>query len=117
MHVFFSFLLPSCIHISTYNREFLVSIRYDEPGWQWSGGFLPDHLGDTQVKLRNYVSNSLNMIRVEVQNADVSIEDEKIVGSLHGSSGTNLILLSDDDTGYMPYRVDNFSKEVSIVVY
>lgn len=78
---------------------------------------MPDHLGDTQVKLRNYVSNALNMIRVEVQNADVSIGDEKIVGSLHGSSGTNLILLSDDDTGYMPYRIDNFSKEVSIVVH
>lgn len=28
--------------------------------------------------------------------------------------GTNLILLSDDDTGFMPYRIDNFSKEVGI---
>ncbi|KAG2700491.1 hypothetical protein I3760_06G000100 [Carya illinoinensis] len=99
------------LHWTDATRELLVSIRYNEPGWQWSGSFLPDHLGDTQVKLRNYVSNALNMIRVEVQNADVSIGDEKIVGSLHGSSGTNLILLSDDDTGYMPYRIDNFSKE------
>lgn len=54
------------------------------------------------------------MIRVEVQNADVSIKGERIVGSSHGNSGTNLILLSDDDTGFMPYRIDNFSKEVSI---
>lgn len=77
---------------------------------------MPDHLGDTQVKLRNYVSNALNMVRVEVQNADVSIQDEKVVGSLHGNSGTNLILLSDDDTGYMPYRIDNFSKEVGALV-
>ena len=53
------------------------------------------------------------MIRVEVQNADISIRDEKIIGSPHGNSGTNLILLSDDDTGFMPYRIDNFSKEVS----
>lgn len=52
------------------------------------------------------------MIRVEVQNADVSIRDEKIVASIHGNSGTNLILLSDDDSGYMPYRIENFSKEV-----
>jgi len=52
------------------------------------------------------------MIRVEVQNADISMGDEKIVGNIKGNSGTNLILLSDDDTGYMPYRIDNFSKEV-----
>ncbi|KAL6965672.1 hypothetical protein U1Q18_036726 [Sarracenia purpurea var. burkii] len=92
-------------------RELLVSIRFNEPGWQWSGCFLPDHLGDTQVKMRNYVSGAVNMIRVEVQNADISIQEEKIFGSLHGSSGTNLILLSDDDTGFMSYRIDNFSKE------
>lgn len=97
-------------------RELLVSIRYNEPGWQWSGSFLPEHLGDTQVKMRDYVSGSLKIVRVEVQNADVSVGDETIVGSLHGNSGTNLILLSDDDTGYMPYRVDNFSREVSILV-
>jgi hypothetical protein len=53
------------------------------------------------------------MIRVEVQNADVSMGDERIVGNFHGNSGTNLILISDDETGYMPYRVDNFSNEVS----
>lgn len=116
--IFFSlvFFCPIVAYISICSRELLVSIRYNEPGWQWSGGFLPDHLGDTQVKLRNYVSNALNMVRVEVQNADVSIQDEKIVGSLHGNSGTNLILLSDDDTGYMPYRIDNFSKEVGVII-
>lgn len=64
--------------------------------------------------MRNYVSGAVNMIRVEVQNADISIQEEKIVGSVHGNSGTNLILLSDDDTGFMPYRIDNFSKEVGI---
>ncbi|XP_074366463.1 intermembrane lipid transfer protein VPS13 isoform X3 [Apium graveolens] len=92
-------------------RDLLVSVRFDEPSWQWSGCFLPEHLGDTQLKMRNYVSGELNMIRVEVQNADVLIGDEKISGSSNGNSGTNLILISDDDTGYMPYRVDNFSKE------
>ncbi|XP_028104114.1 uncharacterized protein LOC114303167 [Camellia sinensis] len=30
------------------HRELLVSIRFNEPGWQWLGCFLPDHLGDTQ---------------------------------------------------------------------
>ncbi|ESR43047.1 hypothetical protein CICLE_v100108862mg, partial [Citrus x clementina] len=101
----------SHLHWTDTTRELVVSIRFNEPGWQWSGSFLPDHLGDTQLKMRNYVSGRLSMIRVEMQNADVSIRDEKIVGSLNGNSGTNLILLSDDDTGYMPYRIDNFSKE------
>ncbi|BFG24048.1 hypothetical protein CerSpe_103220 [Prunus speciosa] len=101
----------SHLHWMDSAMELLVSIRYDEPGWQWSGGFLPDHLGDTQVKMRNYLSGSLNMIRVEVQNADVSMGDEKIVGNFHGNSGTNLILISNDETGYMPYRIDNFSNE------
>ncbi|XVE86346.1 hypothetical protein DITRI_Ditri18aG0027900 [Diplodiscus trichospermus] len=101
----------SQLHWTDTTRELLISLRFDEPGWQWSGSFLPDHLGDTQVKIRNYASGAMNMIRVEVQNADVSIKDEKIVGSVQGNSGTNLILLSEDDTGYMPYRIDNFSKE------
>ncbi|XP_044509521.1 uncharacterized protein LOC123228248 isoform X4 [Mangifera indica] len=101
----------SHLHWTDTTRELLVSIRFNEPGWQWSGSFLPDHLGDTQLKLWNYVSGVLNMIRVEIQNPDLSIRDEKIIGSPDGNSGTNLILLSDDDTGYMPYRIDNFSKE------
>ncbi|KFK27746.1 hypothetical protein AALP_AA8G423700 [Arabis alpina] len=92
-------------------RELLVSIRLNEPGWQWSGSFLPDHLGDTQLKIWNYVNKAFNMVRVEIQNANMSSGDEKIVGSVHGNVGTNLILLSDDDMGYMPYRIDNFSNE------
>ena len=66
--------------------------------------------------MQNYVSGSSSMIQVEVQNADISVRDEKVVGSLRGNSGTILILLSDDDTEYMPYRIDNFSKEVSLLV-
>jgi hypothetical protein len=97
-------------------RELLVSIRLNEPGWQWSGSFLPDHLGDTQLKIWNYVNKAFNMVRVEVQNANMSSGDEKIVGSVHGHVGTNFILLSDDDMGYMPYRIDNFSNEVSNVM-
>jgi hypothetical protein len=64
--------------------------------------------------MRNYVLGTSCMIRVEVQNADISMGDEKIVGNIKGNSGTNLILLSDDDTGYMPYRINNFSKEVCL---
>lgn len=111
--VFFQFYSFQYL-ILAWCRELLVSICYNESGWQWSGSFLPDHLGDTQLKMRNFVLGTSNMIRVEVQNADISVGDEKIVGSIKGNSGTNLILLSDDDTGYMPYRIDNFSKEVCL---
>ncbi|CAN6484627.1 unnamed protein product [Victoria cruziana] len=99
----------SHLHLSDATRDLLVLIRFDEPGWQWSGGFLPDQLGDTLVKMHNYITGAFTMVRVEVQNADVSFKDEEIVGSSAGGSGTYLILLSDDNTGFMPYRIDNFS--------
>ncbi|KAL9665135.1 hypothetical protein QQ045_020546 [Rhodiola kirilowii] len=92
-------------------RDLLVSIRFGGPGWQWSGSFLPERLGDTQVKMWNYVSGTQSIARVEVQNADVSPGDGKIFESPHGNSGTNLILISDDDTGFMPYRIDNFTNQ------
>ncbi|KAK7300278.1 hypothetical protein RJT34_11120 [Clitoria ternatea] len=87
------------LHWTDTTRELLVSICYNEPGWQWSGSFLPDQLGDTQLKMRNFIYGTSNLIRVEVQNADISMRDEKVVGNIKGNSGTNLILLSDDDTG------------------
>ncbi|KAJ0968632.1 hypothetical protein J5N97_025549 [Dioscorea zingiberensis] len=100
----------SHLHWSDTARELLVSIRFNEPGWQWSGSFLPDCLGDTQVKMLNYVSGALNMVRAEVRNAGLAINDN-IRRSSNGTSMTQLILLSDDETGFMPYRIDNFSME------
>ena len=87
-------------------RELLVSVRFDGPGWQWSGSFFPDHLGDAQLKMRNSASGVSYMVRVEVQNADLDVHSKKF-------SGTVLILLSDDKTGFVPYRIDNFSMEVT----
>jgi hypothetical protein len=91
----------------------LVSIRFDGPGWQWSGSFFPDHLGDAQVKMRNSASGVSNMVLVEVQNADIDIHNNKIAGRNNSTTGTILILLSDDKTGFVPYRIDNFSLEVN----
>lgn len=59
------------------------------------------------------MTSSVTMMHVEVRSADVSDRGEKIVGSTAGNSGTNLILLSEDHTGFMPYRIDNHSREVS----
>ncbi|GMP87753.1 hypothetical protein CsSME_00039998 [Camellia sinensis var. sinensis] len=49
-----------CLDSANSHRELLVSIRFNEPGWQWSGCFLPDHLSDTQVKMQNHVSGAVN---------------------------------------------------------
>ncbi|XP_051121162.1 uncharacterized protein LOC127244726 [Andrographis paniculata] len=92
-------------------RELLLSVRFDGPGWEWSGCFLPKQLGDTQIKVRNYITTGVIMMHVEVRSADVSDGGEKIVGSTIGNSGTNLIILSEDHTGFMPYRIDNHSRE------
>ncbi|KAG0501183.1 hypothetical protein HPP92_001255 [Vanilla planifolia] len=99
------------LHLSDFSRELLVSLRFNDRGWQWSGCFLPDCLGDVQLKMRNYISGELIMIRVEVQNADLALRDEKLIPRSDGSYSTQLILLSEDKTGFMPYRIDNFSME------
>lgn len=101
----------SFLHWADTARELLVSIRFDGPGWQWSGSFFPDRLGDAQVKMRNSASGVSNMVRVEVQNADIDIHNNKIAGRNNSTTGTILILLSDDKTGFVPYRIDNFSLE------
>ncbi|OEL27452.1 putative vacuolar protein sorting-associated protein 13A [Dichanthelium oligosanthes] len=92
-------------------KELLVSIRFDGPGWQWSGSFFPDHLGDAQLKMRNSASGVSYMVRVEVQNADLDVRSKKVSGRNNINTGTVLILLSDDKTGFVPYRIDNFSME------
>ncbi|KAG8383675.1 hypothetical protein BUALT_Bualt04G0038500 [Buddleja alternifolia] len=94
-------------------RELLLCVRFDEPGWEWSGCFLPEQLGESQVKVRNYMSGGVSMMHVEVRSADVSVGEEKIVGSTTANSGTNLILLPHGDTAFMPYRIDNHSREVT----
>jgi len=63
--------------------------------------------------MRNYVSGTLHMIRVEVQNADLALSNEKMIQNANANSSTQLILLSDDKSGFMPYRIDNFSMEVT----
>jgi hypothetical protein len=105
-------IFTECAKVSSC-RELLVSIRFDGPGWQWSGSFFPDRLGDVQLKMRNSASGVSNMIRVEVQNADIDVHSNKFAGRNNSNTGTILILLSDDKTGFVPYRVDNFSMEVT----
>eukprot|EP00249_Psilotum_nudum_P016244 c25743_g1_i1 orf=309-3461(-) len=101
----------SCLHWSNTSRALLLSIRFDEHGWEWSGGFYPDHLGDTQLKVRNYVTGGIQMVRIEVQNGSFLENGKNEIGSPDNSMGMYLIFVSDDDTGFMPYRIDNCSNE------
>ncbi|CAM6098991.1 unnamed protein product [Calypogeia fissa] len=101
----------SQLHWHDVSREFLVSMRIDEHGWDWSGAFAPDQLGDTQVKVRNHTTGMMHMLRVEVSSMLASAGGAQIAGPAGGSLGTYLILLSDDETGFMPYRIENFTLE------
>ncbi|KAJ7542559.1 hypothetical protein O6H91_09G000500 [Diphasiastrum complanatum] len=101
----------SHLHMDDVSRNLLVSVRYDEHGWDWSGGFAPDLLGDTQVKMHNYVTGAREIIRVEVTIASTHAADEAYVRSAGGSHGTCLIVITNDETGFMPYRIENFSME------
>lgn len=93
-------------------RPLLVSVRFEQHGWDWSGAFVPDQLGDTQLKIRNLATGVTQILRVEVQNA-MSVENElNDISSTDNSLGTYLILLSNDESGFMPYRIENFSLEV-----
>ncbi|KAL3675991.1 hypothetical protein R1sor_025939 [Riccia sorocarpa] len=92
-------------------REFLISVRIDDHGWDWSGGFAPDQLGDTQVKVRNHTTGTTEMLRVEVSIVGGTAGGAEGAGPAGGSLGTCLILLSNDDTGFMPYRIENFTLE------
>lgn len=94
-------------------RALLVSVRFSDHGWDWSGGFSPEQLCDMQVKVRNHISGSTQMLRVEVSNMTSSDTSSiRGVGSGSGNLGTCLVSLSDDETGFLPYRIDNFSMEV-----
>jgi hypothetical protein len=63
--------------------------------------------------MRNIASGLSYMVRVEVQNADLDVYSKKFSGKSNVNTGTVLILLSDDKTGFVPYRIDNFSMEVT----
>lgn len=91
-------------------------MRIDEHGWDWSGGFAPDQLGDTQVKVRNHTTGQMHMLRVEVSSMLASAGGAQGAGPAGGSLGTHLILLSDDETGFMPYRIENFTLEVRLLL-
>ncbi|EFJ34124.1 hypothetical protein SELMODRAFT_439148 [Selaginella moellendorffii] len=96
------------VHWSDTTRTLLLSLRYNEHGWDWSGGFSLDRLGDTQVKVYNHLTGVKEMLRVVVSDANAAGDS---IGSGNDRLGTFYIIVTNDETGFMPYRIDNFSKE------
>ncbi|KAL2613092.1 hypothetical protein R1flu_024784 [Riccia fluitans] len=100
------------LHRHDTSREFLTSLRIDDHGLDCSGGFAPDQLGDTQVnKVRNHTTGATEMLRVEVSIVGGTAGGAEGAGPAGGSLGTCLILLSNDEMGFMPYRIENFTLE------
>ncbi|GBG88351.1 hypothetical protein CBR_g47049 [Chara braunii] len=101
-------------HWTDASRNLLVCLRFDEHGWDWSGGFALDQLGEIQLKMRQHSSREISMIRISIYTPQPSEKgttyDSK--GSAVGGVGTCLIVVSEDKTAFMPFRIDNFSAEM-----
>lgn len=75
----------------------LLSFKIQEAGWQWSGGLdLESADGDVFLKLRHRVTEETQLIHVET-----SLSPD----------GVLLSTLSKQDSGFAPYRLDNFTSE------
>ena len=54
-------------HWENVDAERLLRIRFDEYGWQWSGGFPIDSVGEFSVRLRNTHTHSQLIANVDVR--------------------------------------------------
>ncbi len=78
-----------------------LSVRIQEPGWMWSGGFSLDNAGDMFLKLRHRDRGVTDIVRAEISH---SSED-----------GTKRIVLRSNPLAFTPYRLDNCSLETLTV--
>eukprot|EP00898_Chlorokybus_atmophyticus_P008933 jgi/Chlat1/9040/Chrsp94S09266 len=93
-------------HWRSTSRNFLISIRLDEHGWLWSGGFAPDRLGETQVKIRHTSNRTIRVVRVDVSTPQRTSAPTSATGS---GMGTCVVVITDHEPGFTPYRIDNHS--------
>ncbi|KAK3265643.1 hypothetical protein CYMTET_25689, partial [Cymbomonas tetramitiformis] len=76
----------------------LLSVRYDEGGWDWSGGFSVETPGESLVKMRHRGRNETQVVRVEVSHPP------------DGSAALEVAFFCQDD-GFVPFRIDNCTPE------
>ncbi|GAQ80498.1 Vacuolar protein sorting-associated protein [Klebsormidium nitens] len=100
-------------HWTDVKRNFRVCLRFDENGWDWSGGFAPDQLGDILLKMRQQSNRAITMVRVDVSCPDPPEGDGpgKMAGGGSRGVGTCVVVISEDRGGFVPYRIENFSTE------
>eukprot|EP00743_Colponemidia_sp_Colp-15_P008438 GILK01009172.1.p1 GENE.GILK01009172.1~~GILK01009172.1.p1 ORF type:complete len:1282 (+),score=242.95 GILK01009172.1:355-3846(+) len=71
----------------------LLTIKFAEVGWEWSGGFRIDEMGDFAVKLNNRELNNVYLARIAV-----TLED-----------ATVFVRLMEEARDYPPYRIENLT--------
>ncbi|CAM9175519.1 unnamed protein product, partial [Chrysoparadoxa australica] len=74
-------------------------LRVQEYGWEWSGQFAPDHLGELSLRLRNRHNHSVLFARVEVLARGASLA----------------LVVRGEPEGFAPYRVENNSLETLLL--
>lgn len=88
--------VPQSLHWPDATKPLRLSVRIREAGWMWSGGLRMDVPGDTIIKLRHRVREETKLIQL-----DVNLQ----------SNGVLLAILTHQESGFAPYRLDNFTSE------
>lgn len=83
-----------------------LACRYSEGGWDWSGALALDTPGEVLLKMRNRGRGTTHVLRVEVREATAER------GARHGTWVATVAAGGGAaGLGFLPYRVDNFTRE------
>jgi len=78
-----------------------LSVRIQEAGWMWSGGFSLEHAGDVFLKLRHRDRGITRVVRADL--------------SQSSDDGSRRIVFRSNPEDFTPYRLDNCSLETLTV--
>ena len=78
-----------------------LSVRIQEAGWMWSGGFSLEHAGDVFLKLRHRDRGITRVVRADL--------------SQSSNDGSRRIIFRSNPEDFTPYRLDNCSLETLTV--
>lgn len=74
-----------------------ISVRIQQAGWMWSGGFSLDHAGDIFLKLRHRDRGITRIVRADISHTS--------------DHETKQIIIRSNPNGFAPYRLENCSLE------
>lgn len=87
----------SPVHWANIGLPKKLSIRIQQAGWMWSGGFSLDHAGDLFLKLRHRDRGITKIVRADICHS--------------AEHGTEKIILRSNPEEFTPYRLENCSLE------